>query len=168
MFKPGGEMLPVTDRLIGEVLANVRTEDKREFEAIQQWPVERELRHAIEQSEHARVFACDGVAVAIFGCIRYDDRIGVPWLISTHQVPSCRRAFLKHCLLEVAQMRKRYAALINYTDARYTLALRWMVWMGFDQQEAVPYGACGELFHPFTMKGDLWAQQQALPQVAAS
>ena len=43
--------------------------------------------------------------------------------------------------------------LINYTDARYTKALRWLRWLGFHMHEAVPYGVNGELFHPMTLRG---------------
>jgi hypothetical protein len=160
MSKPVGDMAPVDDAVLADLLANVREADRIEFEAINGWPLEQEVRRAIELSEDARAFVKQGKVVAVFGCIKYSDRIGMPWLISTHQVQFHRRAFLQQCLVEIADMRKRHAALINYTDARYTLALRWMLWMGFEQQEAVPYGVKGELFHPFTMKGDLWAQQQ--------
>lgn len=157
-------MVPVCDRVLADLLANVRADDRREFEAIRGWPVADELASAIAQSEDCRAFVVDSQVVAVFGCIKFDDRIGVPWLISTYAVSQHKRAFLEQCLVEVAAMRRRYAALINYTDARYTLALRWMLWMGFDQQEAIPYGAKGELFHPFTMRGDLWAQQQSQQQ----
>lgn len=168
MSRPGADMRPVDDWVIADLLANVREADRIEFECIQGLSVADELASAISISEDARAFVRDGRVVAVFGCARYDDRIGVPWLISTEAVLKHRREFLRNCLIEIGHMRKRYAALINYTDARYALALRWMVWMGFDQQEAVPYGVNGELFHPFTMKGELWEQQQQPQPVAAS
>ncbi|MBN0294770.1 hypothetical protein JTM77_35710, partial [Pseudomonas aeruginosa] len=90
--------------------------------------VELELRNALEQSEEAFVLVSRGEPVVIFGCIRYDDRIGVPWMISTHAVTRHRAAFLQECRDQIGRMRQRYAALINYTDARYEQALRWMQW----------------------------------------
>lgn len=153
-------MQPVDEWVLADLLWNVRDADRLEFESINGFGLEQEVRRALALSEDAQAFVVDNTVVAVFGCIRHSDRIGIPWLISTHAVHRHRRAFLQQCLVEIAGMRKRHAALINYTDARYTLALRWMLWMGFEQQDAVPYGAKGELFHPFTMKGDLWAQQQ--------
>ncbi|MDI3625202.1 hypothetical protein QK355_07940 [Pseudomonas aeruginosa] len=144
--------------MIAHVVANVREADRLEFEAIRGVDVEQELRNALEQSEEAFVLVSRGEPVVIFGCIRYDDRIGVPWMISTHAVARHRAAFLHECRDQIGRMRQRYAALINYTDARYEQALRWMQWLGFDMLDAVEYGVNGELFHPFTMRGELWAQ----------
>ncbi|MBD1555008.1 hypothetical protein HAQ04_26750 [Pseudomonas sp. C2L11] len=158
MSRPAGDMHPVDDWVFGQLVEHARPADRQEFEAVNGFTLEIELRRALDLSENPRAFVVDGRVVAAFGCVRFDDRIGVPWMISTYAVNQHRRAFLRQCLVEVAAMRKRHAALINYTDARYTLALRWMLWMGFDQQEAIPYGVNGELFHPFTMKGELWAQ----------
>lgn len=160
MSRPVVELKPVDEAAISYVVTHVRDADRVEFECVQGQSVEDEVRNALEQSESAQAFVCDGQVVALFGCIRYDDRIGVPWLISTHAVTRYRRQFLIQCKREVEQMRQHHHALINYTDARYTLALRWMLWMGFDQQEAVPYGVNGELFHPFTMRGSKWEQQR--------
>lgn len=153
-------MRPVDDWAFSEMIANARPEDRREFESVRGLPLDTELRYTIDSSEQCRAFVHGGQVVAIFGCQRFNDQIGIPWLISTTAITQCKRAFLQQCLAEVGMMRKCHAALINYTDARYPLALRWMRWMGFEQQDAVPYGANGELFHPFTMRGDLWAQQQ--------
>lgn len=153
-------MRPVDDWEFYQILKNVRAEDRLEFESINGDTLEHELRRAIDLSHSASAYVVDGKVVAAFGCIEFDENIGIPWLISTTAVHRNRRSFLQQCLIEVAKMRARHKALINYTDARYTLALRWMLWMGFEQQEAIPYGAKGELFHPFTMKGEQWAQQQ--------
>ncbi len=125
MSRPGAELRPVDEQVIAHVVANVREADRLEFEAIRGVDVEQELRNALEQSEEAFVLVSRGEPVVIFGCIRYDDRIGVPWMISTHAVTRHRAAFLQECRDQIGRMRQRYAALINYTDARYEQALRF-------------------------------------------
>lgn len=145
--------MPVDDDLIAQAVANVRQEDRREFECLRSLTVEQELRHSVGISEKAQAFVRGGRVVAIFGEIKHDDRIGVPWLISTTEITKHRRAFLVACDREVAQMRKRHQVLINYTDARYAKALRWLRWLGFEMHDAIPYGANGEPFHPMTLRG---------------
>lgn len=146
-------MRPVDDRLVAEVLANVRPEDRLEFECLRGLTLEQELRDSIEQSVNPRVYVVGGLAIAMFGDIKFNAEVGVPWLISTHAVDQHRRGFLIECDREVAAMRQRHQVLINYTDARYTKALRWLRWLGFHMHKPVPYGAAGELFHPMTLRG---------------
>lgn len=146
-------MLPVDDRLIADVLASVRAEDRLEFECLRGLSVEQELRDSVEQSLNPRAYVVGGQVVAMFGDIRFNEQIGVPWLISTNAIEQYRRSFLIECDREVAAMRQRHQVLINYTDARYTKALRWLRWLGFHMHDAIPYGANGELFHPMTLRG---------------
>ncbi|EKT4522798.1 hypothetical protein QEM13_002041 [Pseudomonas putida] len=147
MFKP------VDDELIAQVVANVRMQDRIEFECLRGLSVEEELRYSISESLNARAFVVDGRVIAMFGDIKLNDNVGVPWLISTTAVDRYARPFLVACDREVAAMRQRYKVLINYTDARYVKALRWLRWLGFHMHDAVPYGVNGELFHPMTLRG---------------
>lgn len=147
------EMLPVDDRLIAMTVANARMADRLEFEAIRGLSVEQELRYSVEKSVNPRAYVVNGRVVAMFGDIKLDEQTGVPWLISTTEIDRHHRAFLTECDREVAAMRQRYKVLINYTDARYVKALRWLRWLGFHMHDAVPYGINGELFHPMTLRG---------------
>lgn len=153
MSSPAAEMLPVDDRLIAMTLANARMQDRIEFEAIRGLTVEQELRDSVARSDSPRAYVVNGRVVAMFGDIQLDDQVGVPWLISTTEIAKHRRAFLIECDREVAAMRQRHKVLINYTDARYVKALRWLQWLGFHMHAAVPYGINGELFHPMTLRG---------------
>lgn len=153
MSSPVAEMLPVDDRLIAMTVANARMQDRVEFECLRGLTVEQELRDSVARSVNPRAYVVNDRVVAMFGDIKHDDRIGVPWLISTTEVAKHRRAFLVECDREVAAMRQRHQVLINYTDARYVKALRWLRWLGFQMHEAVPYGVNGELFHPMTLRG---------------
>ncbi|AXQ48895.1 hypothetical protein CQW31_22605 [Pseudomonas sp. 382] len=147
------EMLPADDRLIALTVANARMADRLEFEAIRGLTVEQELRYSVERSVRPLAYVVNGRVVAMFGDIQLDEQTGVPWLISTTEIDRHHRAFLIECDREIAAMRQRYQVLINYTDARYTKALRWLRWLGFHMHDAVPYGINGELFHPMTLRG---------------
>lgn len=153
MSSPVAEMLPVDDRLIAMTVANARMADRIEFEAIRGLTVEQELRYSVERSANPRAYVVNGRVVAMFGDIKLDEQTGVPWLISTTEIDRYHRPFLIECDREVAAMRQRHKVLINYTDARYTKALRWLRWLGFHMHDAVPYGINGELFHPMTLRG---------------
>ncbi|MBT9234297.1 hypothetical protein KKQ11_00475 [Pseudomonas sp. MG-2] len=153
MSNPVAEMLPVDDRLIEMTVTNARMQDRLEFEAIRGLTVEQELRHSVERSVNPRAYVVNGRVVAMFGDIKLDEQTGVPWLISTTEVDKHHRSFLIECDREVVAMRQRHKVLINYTDARYVKALRWLRWLGFHMHKAVPYGVNGELFHPMTLRG---------------
>lgn len=158
MYKPEGSAVPVEPWHVQELLADVRDEDRLEFEAVAGLPVDQEVNRALGMSESSCALVIAGKVAVLFGCMRLDDRIGIPWMISSHHLTKHPRSFLWHCNHEISLMRQRYVLLLNYTDARYTAALKWMRWCGFEQHPVEPYGVNGELFHPFTMKGDLWVQ----------
>lgn len=144
---------PVDERVIERMADAAREADRLEFQAIQGWSVQDELRRAVELSYHCRAFYLQGELAGIFGCVRHDAEIGWPWLISGRAVERNRKAFLLACREQVEQMRLNHRTLLNFTDARYARALAWMRWMGFEMHPAVPYGIDGEPFHPFTMRG---------------
>lgn len=56
---------------------------------------------------------------------------GMVWLLSSDQLFSIRKSFLKQCRLYIDQMLKIYPCLINYVDCRNTQTLRWLRWCGF-------------------------------------
>lgn len=148
------EHRPITDAVVDLMAAIARPEDVLEFECVRGWSVQREVRYAVELSRFCRAFYCNGKLVALYGDIRVNDEIGCPWLISSHYLPRYARHFLAACRLHVSDMRREYQALLNYTDARYESALRWMRWLGFEQHHAEPYGINGEPFYLFHMRGE--------------
>lgn len=168
MSRPVVERLPVDEHWIEALLSSVRPADRLEFESIRGLSVEQEVRDSIAGSLDPRALVVDGELLVLFGDIRFSEQVGVPWMISTSAVERHRRAFLDECDRQIAAMRLRHLVLINYTDARYAAALRWMRWLGFHMHEAVPYGANGELFHPFTLRGIPWEQQRQQAQQPAA
>ena len=164
MSTSAGSLNPVQECHLRDLLSNVRDEDRLEFECVQGRSVEDELRYALEQSVRSSAYVIGGEVVAIFGEGVMNAQTAVPWMISTYAVDRHRRSFLRQCDIQVHGMRQRYGVLVNYTDARYQKALKWMEWLGFHKHDAIPYGINGELFHPFTLRGIPWVQQQPVRQ----
>lgn len=78
--------------------------------------------------------------------------VGAPWLIGTEHVERYQMAFLRHSRPMVAAMLQRFPLLINHVDARNTVAVRWLRWLGFAMAEPAPYGPFGVPFRKFEMR----------------
>lgn len=158
MSKPAAELVPVTEVHIQALLADLRQADHDELQAIRGWTPEQEIRNAIECSLSCQACVADGQVLAIFGDSPYDKNHGLPWMASSNAIIRHRRAFLAQCRPVIEGMRSRHARLVNLADARNTLAIRWLTWLGFKFKPAIPYGIDGEPFHPFFMEGAKCAQ----------
>ncbi|ROM29273.1 hypothetical protein BK645_09900 [Pseudomonas protegens] len=158
MSNLAADLVPVTERMIQGLLEDLREADKLELEAIRGWTAEDEVRNAIKFSANCQACVVGDMVLAIFGDSAHDEVYGLPWMASTNAIIRYRRQFLAHCRPVVEAMRHRHLWLINMADARNTLAIRWLTWLGFKFQPAVPYGINGELFHPFHMEGAKCAQ----------
>ncbi|TCS05303.1 MULTISPECIES: hypothetical protein [unclassified Rhizobium] len=72
--------------------------------------------------------------------------IGAPWLLGTDAVEESFRAFLRISRDWPAQLLSRYRLLRNFVDARNTVSLRWLEWLGFRLFEPVEING-----HPFRL-----------------
>ncbi|MNJ23107.1 hypothetical protein D3C77_174850 [compost metagenome] len=158
MSNQAAELVPVTEALILDLLADLRDADRDELQSIRGWPAEAEIRNAIECSVSCQACVMGDQVLAIFGDSPYDNAHGLPWMASTNAIIRHRRQFLAHCRPVIESMRTRHHWLINMADARNTLAIRWLKWLGFTFKPAMPYGVNGEPFHPFFMEGAKCAQ----------
>jgi len=153
----GAEVLPVTAEDVASILPIVRQADIDEITEALGIPMADALHDAITGSLNAKKIVVDGLVVAVFGDAPYSilGSVGVPWLISTNHVEKHARAFLKVCKPEVQGMLTRHKHLVNYVDARNTAAIRWLKWLGFTFEPAIPYGARRFPFHPFTLNREI-------------
>lgn len=147
------EVLPVTVQGVPAIAAIARQADIDELTEALGVTIEDALLCGIRDSLNARQIVVDGQVVAVFGDAVFSllGGVGVPWLISTIHVQKHPRAFLQVCKPEVQQMLTRHHHLMNYVDARNTVAIRWLKWLGFKFEPAAPYGARRFLFHKFTL-----------------
>lgn len=95
----------------------------------------------------------DGIPVCLYGVAPGSlvDPAGRPWLLGTNDVPYHSVKFLRESKRIVNEMREQFGNLYNYVDARNTVSIRWLSWLGFDIYEALPYGIEQRPFHLFTM-----------------
>lgn len=95
-----------------------------------------------------------GKGVAIMGVVTYEtlSDIGIPWLLGTKGLDKIKRFFLKICKPVIEEMKKGFEMLVNFVDARYEKAVRWLDWCGFTIDDVVPYGTFDLPFHRFYME----------------
>ena len=72
--------------------------------------------------------------------------IGAPWLLGTDAVEKNFRGFLKISRNWPAQLLSRYTVIRNLVDARNTVSLRWLEWLGFRLYEPMEING-----HPFRL-----------------
>jgi len=146
------EVLPIEPGDIESVLPIIRQADRDEIEGALQISLNTSLADGLANCCKASKIVVDGLIVALFGDTRHDERLGIPWLVSTTHVERYPRAFLQVCKPEVEEMLVRHEALINFVDVRNTTAIRWLEWLGFTFGDPEPYGPLEMPFKPFWMK----------------
>lgn len=65
---------------------------------------------------------------------------GVPWLLGTDLIERHGMAFLRRNRKFIPIMMTLYNHLENHVDARNTVAIAWLKWLGFAFDDPVPYG----------------------------
>lgn len=100
------------------------------------------LLRSVQVSADVQTGLLEGEPIVIFGVgvqSLFSDT-GVPWMFVTNGVQRCSTTFIRQSRAVVDGWRSRYRYLGNYVDARNTLAVRWVQWMGFDIQPVQTVG----------------------------
>ena len=75
---------------------------------------------------------------------------GVVWMCATDDIYQHQMAFLRRSKAALDYLAEDYLLLHNYVDARNTLHIKWLKWMGFTFiSEQKDYGAEKRLFYEF-------------------
>ena len=84
----------------------------------------------------------DGTCIGIFGTRDSDHPdSGLVWLLGSDDLVRHSRTFLRFSQFFLDELHKKYRLLYNVIDARNTVHLRWLEWLGFDFVEELPrYG----------------------------
>ncbi|HVJ40147.1 MAG TPA: hypothetical protein VM639_01570 [Dongiaceae bacterium] len=112
------------------------------------------LEISLASSLYAWTWLIDDIPACMFGIGSESllSGVGMPWLLSADPVDRHRLAFLKYYRPFLARMRADFPLLVNWVDARYAAAIRWLGWMGFTLYPAAPYGPFGMPHHRFEMR----------------
>lgn len=86
--------------------------------------------------------------------------IGTPWLLTTPAIERVPVSFVKVGRQNVAAMLRLKPILVNYVDARYTRACRFVEVLGFVLEPPAPFGPKGALFRRFEARRE-WASIQS-------
>lgn len=148
------EIRPTRPEDVDALVDNLRASDLAECQAYG----DRDIRGGI-QSSVARSLLCwtglaDGEVGSIMGCapISVVSGVGSPWMLGTPLLDKHSRILVRRTPEYIAQMLIAFPHLMNFVHARNKTSVRWLRALGFTLHDAVPYGARGELFHPFELR----------------
>lgn len=133
-------------------------ENMRGADALEVWEMSRHtplqsIEEGLKLSKFSSVAVINGTPCAVFGLVIVDilTGTGVPWLLGTDYAVQQKRVFLKYCKQGLYQMLCTCPNLFNYVHAENRISVRWLKYMGFKVEKALPIGANGALFHKFSI-----------------
>lgn len=119
---------------IPHVAANLRDGDRLELERFFDASPEEVLAESVQKAHLCWTAAApDGEPVAIWGVNGHPAvaGYGIPWLLGTPRIRESVVDFLSLSRRYFAIMSEPFDFLLNYVDADYDEALRWLMWLGF-------------------------------------
>lgn len=144
-----------TLRHITQLYDCMRPEDRREVVAATgKFPYDVLLEtHKVSRDTFA--FMDRGFVIACVGIQPYSVASGTasPWMLSTVRMPDYPRELLHYSRKLTDHWASEYDLLVNFVDARYTKALRWVQKLGFTVFPAQPHGPNGAMFHKIERRG---------------
>lgn len=125
-YRPGDEY---------DLAPRLRAEDLREIELFSNGkdPVD-VLREGAEQSvPSCTIIGNIGFVAGMFGAVPQENGIARIWLLGSDELVQqpLSRQFLRECRKYLSAMETLYPALGNKIDARNTVHIKWLRWMGF-------------------------------------
>lgn len=96
----------------------------------------------------------EGEPVAILGLpvVSQLPVTGIPWMLGTDWLDENGLTFGRVSVDIVGGWMDSVDYMVNHVDSRNRKAVEWLEWLGFDIEEAVPFGPYGVPFHKFTWR----------------
>lgn len=150
---PAYGIIPMEGAHALQLAANMRSADVAEVWASTHLSPAEALSRAMRYTKRPMVGVADDTVLCGFGVGSRSpfSVVGVPWMLSAHAIEDHAVAFLRGSIGVVESWRRAFPVLENYVDARNTLAIRWLRWLGFVLDAPKPYGPDGKLFHRFAI-----------------
>ncbi len=132
----------------------MRPDDVREIWAAKKTTPRQAIITSFILSNYPKTIMIDDEPVAMFGVTGESvlSGTGTPWMLGTGEIEKISIRFLRGSKNGIKEILSGYRILENYVDARNTVSIQWLKWLGFDIMAAEPYGAFGLPFHRFYME----------------
>lgn len=136
------------------VAARLRYADWHEAHAATGISPEAAIVRSVRLASDAFYFTIHGQPACIVGVspISFVEGRGCIWMVGTDMLDGRKRLFMEYSRLVLNHFKKQYRILENHVDARYGAAIRWLKWLGFEMEDAAPFGPFGVPFHRFEMR----------------
>jgi len=146
------EIFPATMEHVKELAQTMCLEDIEECWAARHYAPLEALEQAVKISSDATTGLIDGTVACIFGVapVSLAGGKGSPWMMTAPILREHGRTFLRGNRIWMEDQKYKWLFLENYVDARHTLAIHWLKWMGFDMDKPAPYGPDRMSFHRFS------------------
>jgi len=132
------------------IAAHMREADKQEVQAVTNKDPKTAMLNGYSVSERPMTVTVDDVPAAMYGVVRVDKNTGCVWMLGTDEVTKANFSFLKASHGFLADAFTGYNMLFNYIDARNTVHINWIKWLGFSIINKHPeYGYEKRLFYEF-------------------
>ena len=148
------EIREVEEGDVAVLVRNMREHDIQEVNAATHMGLRNAVQTSVIMSTYSKTGLVNDELVCMWGVcpISLLSGSGSPWMLGTDLITEKQRIFLRRSKPWLADIRKDYRYLENFVDARNTMSIKWLKWLGFEMDEAEPYGIHGEPFHKFTME----------------
>lgn len=133
----------------------MRAADREEVERLGH-TAEKAIAQSFADSDAVWLCTIGGAPACLIGVgtVSIMGNVGAPWFLTTDvmETPAAKRALLKWSPRFVADFLGKYDNLVNYVDARYFRALRWLKWLGFTIGEVEASPLTGQPFRRISME----------------
>ena len=102
------------------------------------------------QVGESRTALMDGVPFLMFGVSSFlMSDFGRPWMLATNDIQKVTRQFIRECAFHLDEVSQGIQRMENHVYARNEVSIRWLQWLGFQIEDARPYGPFGQPFRRF-------------------
>ena len=141
--------VPATRDHVLELASTMRPAAVAEAWALAHYSPEEALLNSMDMTLDPMVGLADGKVMYMCGVAQplLLSDWGMPWILTSHLVDENPRWFLRRSRVWIAEVRPRYSLLLTFVDARHTVAVHWLRWLGFEVLPPQPLGVDQLPFH---------------------
>jgi hypothetical protein len=134
----------------------LREADRRECIANTGITPEFILPHSVATPGSTWALEANGECIGLFGVdtVFGHPQFGIIWMVTSDEILKHRRQLLRDTPVLLDKIHQTYPLLGNHVDARNTVHIRWLKWLGFSMLRVLPeFGAERRPFIEFAKLG---------------